>query len=50
MTVGGEQDRESEPGKKKESKTAWKETRRGGKISTRSESKRLEIRVHGKEK
>lgn len=36
--------------KKKESKTAWKETRRGGKISTRSESKRLEIRVHGKEK
>lgn len=36
----GEQDRESESGKK-ESKTAWKETRRGGKISARSESKRL---------
>lgn len=49
MTVGGEQDRKMNQ-EKKESKTAWKETRRGGKISARSESKRLEIRVHGKEK
>lgn len=35
----------------KELRTAWKETRRGGgRISTRSESKHLEISRKGKEK
>lgn len=35
----------------KESRTAWKEARRGGdRVSTRLESKCLEIRGHGKEK
>lgn len=35
----------------KELRTAWKETRRGeGRISTRSESKHLEISKKGKEK